>query len=285
MRDLLAEWAPSGTQGSLRLAVRNGYLNFYRFGQSVAKVDFPARRETATATVHHKYVVPRAQGQEYLKIEAGQGRDHTGKCTREWGGPAMLGSWIGKATCHSDDEKTLIGALLDRSPTVIDLEIALPARQRGDGAPRIDIAALEGPSDGHPTRVVFWEVKRINDARLRSMSKPKVVEQLRAYEDYVRSDPQLFEDAYRNACCILSQFHDIARAHWDSPRPLDRLVSEVANGSRLEVDAEPRLLIIEDQAPKANWHHHLSELTNRLGDRVHLVRPGQPLPRVPRRPA
>ena len=47
MRDLLAEWAPSGTPGSLRLAVRNGYLNFYHLGQSVSKVELHSKRKRA----------------------------------------------------------------------------------------------------------------------------------------------------------------------------------------------------------------------------------------------
>lgn len=282
MGDLLAEWAPSGTCGSLRLAVRNGYLNFYRLGQSVSKVDFPQRRETATNTVHHKYVIPEEDGQRYLKIHPAEGLDDAGK-TCEWGGSTMLASWIAEAACHADDEKKRIDALLDHSPRVIDLEIALPARQRGDSAPRIDIAALEDPSDGHPARVVFWEVKRINDARLRSICEPKVLEQLRAYEDYVlRSNRQVFEDAYRNVCCILSQFHDIASHLWDSPRPLDRLVRDVAKGAGLEVDTKPRLLVINDECEKSNWDDHLRKLRNRLGDRVHLVHPDQSIPRAPR---
>ncbi len=283
MGGLLAEWAPSGTSGSLRLAVRNGYLNFYQLGQSVSKVDFPERQRTATATVHHKYVIREAKGQTYLKIHPSEGLDDSGKKC-EWGGSTMLNSWIAKAACHANREKELIDTLLSVSPTAIDLEIALPARHRGESAPRIDLAALEDPSDGHPTRVVFWEVKRINDARLRSRSVPKVIGQLRDYTDYVCSDPQLFKDAYRKTCCILRQFHDIACCLWASPRPLDRLVSDVAKGGCLEVDVEPRLLIIEDEAPKRNWECHLRKLTNYLGDRVHLARPDQAIPRVPRRP-
>ena len=62
MRDLLAEWAPSGTPGSLRLAVRNGSLNFYHLGQSVPKVEFTKLGKTATAHVHHKYVIRNVKG-------------------------------------------------------------------------------------------------------------------------------------------------------------------------------------------------------------------------------
>lgn len=276
MRDLLAEWAPSGTPGSLRLAVRNGYLNFYHFGQSVSKVEFPEK--TATATVHHKYVIRKAGGQTYLKIGAAEGLDDTGKRC-EWGGSPMLASWIARAACYADPEKRQIGALLDRSPNVIDLEIALPARQKGDSAPRMDIAALDDPSDGSPARVVFWEVKRINDARLRSRTVPRVVKQIEAYERYVRGDRPHFVNAYGETCRVLCEFHRVASSLREAPR-LDSLISAAADGQRLEVDVEPRLLIVEDEAPKRNWDYHLRKLTDWIGDRVHLVRPGQTVPRV-----
>ena len=272
MRDLLAEWAPSGTPGSLRLAVRNGYVNFYHLGQSVSKVSFPKRRETATATVHHKYVIRKAKGQTYLKVRPLEGRDERGeRC--DWGGPKMLGSWVANAAGHANREKKHIDTLLDVSPRVIDLEIALPARRRGDGAPRIDIAALEEPNDSHPARIVFWEVKRINDARLRSRTVPKAVQQIKAYERYVRSDPHRFESAYRETCRILCEFQRIA-SDLSEASPLDPLVSAVADGERVEVDAEPRLLIIEDERPKRDWARHLRTLTSRLADRVYLVRAG-----------
>lgn len=282
MRDLLAEWAPSGTVGSLRLAVRNGYLNFYRHGQSVSKVGFPARERTATATIHHKYVRKR-DGQIYLKIRPDEGLDDAGE-THEWGGPAMLASWIAKAARHADPEKRQIDALLDRSPKVIDLEIALPARGERRSAPRIDAAALEARHGGPGARLVFWEVKRINDDRLRSRTVPKVVAQLQDYEDYVGSVPGLFEDAYRETCCVLAQFHNVASGLWDVPRRLDPLVADVANGACLEVDPRPRLLIIEDERPNRNWQHHRNELTKRLADRIHLVREGDvdPIEAVPR---
>ena len=283
MRDLLAEWAPSGTPGSLRLAVRNGYLNFYHLGQSVSKVEFPKRKETATSRIHHKYIDPEAVGQKYLRIGPSKGRNDAGVC--EWGGSTMLASWIAKAASHANCEKKHIDRLLNVSPRVIDLEIALPARQRGESAPRIDIAALEEPCDGHRARIVFWEVKRINDARLHSRSVPEVVEQIKAYERYVRSDRPRFENAYRENCRILCQLHRIASDLWETPQ-LDPLISAVADGECVEVDTEPRLLIIEDEIPRSNWEHHRSELTRRLTDRVHLARAGEadPIEAIPRVP-
>ena len=282
MRDLLAECAPSGTRGNLRLAVRKGYLNFYHLGQSVSKVEFPKFKETATASIHHKYVRD-AKGKTYLKIHPSEGLDDRGK-TCDWGGSAMLASWIAKAAGHANREKRHIDALLDLSPKVIDLEITLPPRGNKRSAPRIDIAALEEPADGHATRIVFWEVKRINDARLRSRSVPKVVKQIETYGDYVRSERPRFEDAYRETCRILCEFHRIASDLWQAPRPLEPLILAIADGERVEVDAEPRLLIIEDEIPRANWENHRNELTKRLTDRVHLARAGavDPIEATPR---
>ena len=269
MRDLLAEWAPSGTPGNLRLAVRNSYLNFYHLGQSVSKVEFPTRKETATSRIHHKYIDSKAEGQKYLRICPSKGRNDAGVC--EWGGSTMLASWIAKAAGHAKPEKKHVDALLDRSPKVIDLEIALPARGDKRSAPRIDIAALEARHVGPGARLVFWEIKRINDGRLRSRCVPEVVEQIEAYERYVRSDRPRFENAYRETCRILCQFHRIASDLWETPR-LDPLISAVADGECVEVDVEPRLLIIEDEVPRRNWEHHRSKLTKRLTDRVHLAR-------------
>ena len=278
MGSLLADWAPSGTSGNLRLAVRNGYLNFYRLGQSVSKVEFPKRGRAWTASIHRKYFGD-PDGETYLKIGA-EGPDDA-RSTPAWDGQTMLASCIAAAEGHAGCEKRHIDRLLDVSPRIIDLEIALPSRQRDGGtAPRIDIAALEDPADGRPARVVFWEVKRINDARLRSTRPvPEVVcKQIEPYERYVRRDCRLFEDAYRKTCRLLREFHCIASDLWETPRPLDPLIPGVADGERLEVDARPRLLIIEDEDPKSNWKHHLRKLENCLGDRVHLARPGQAIP-------
>ena len=278
MRDLLAEWAPSGNCGSFRLAVRNGYVNFYHQGQSVSKVEFPKRKALATSRIHHKYVVPNASGQTYLKIQPFDGLDDAGgRCA--WGGREMLDSWIANSACHANSEKEHIDKLLTVSPKVIDLEIALPARPNGRRrAPRIDVASLENSRNGAAARIVFWEVKMINDDRLRSTGMPKVVEQVEGYEEYVCREPSLFEDAYGETCRILKNFHDIASRLWKSPKPLDPLISAVANGEP-EVDPQPRLLIIDDGTRRrGNWEQHLRKLTRQLSGRVHLVRAGELVP-------
>ena len=278
MRDLLAEWALGGTSGSLRLAVRNGYVNFYHRGQSVSKVDFRKRGQVPTSCTHHKYIIPGASGQTYIKLLPFEGLDDTGNPC-EWGGPEMLRSWIAKAAGFASREKEHIDKLLDVSPKVIDLEIALPALPNGKrNAPRMDIATLENRPDGDAARIVFWEVKMIDDDRLRSTRTPKVVKQIEAYEEYVSRGPSLFEDAYSETCRILGKFHDIASRLWESPQSLDPLISAAAEGN-LEVEPQPRLLIIDDgSSPGGNWERHLRKLTSRLTDRVHMVSAGERVP-------
>src|SRR5579864_7235624 len=63
--DLLRRWRPAGDsigrqmaggeKEHLRVAIRAGYLNFYRAGQSIANVSFD-RRGNLQAKIHNKYV-------------------------------------------------------------------------------------------------------------------------------------------------------------------------------------------------------------------------------------
>lgn len=63
-RDLLSLWRPAGVPSGddgLRLAVRNGYLNFYRLGQSVGRVE--VKRGELVCFVHAKYVRPESRNE------------------------------------------------------------------------------------------------------------------------------------------------------------------------------------------------------------------------------
>ena len=187
----------------------------------------------------------------------------------------MLRSWVARAACFANREKEHVDKLLNISSKVIDLEIALPARGEKRSAPRIDIAALEARRFSPGARIVFWEAKMIDDSRLRSTRVPEVVEQIEAYGEYVARDPVLFEDAYRETCRILGNFHEIASGLWKSRQPLDPLISAAAEG-HLEADPQPRLLIIDDgSSPGADWERHLRKLTDRFTDRVHMVSAGE----------
>ena len=170
---LLAHWAPSGSDGCLRLAIRNGYMNFYSSGQSIAKVTFGHGGHVPALSVHEKYVNgPAASGQRYIRFSTQDGRD-TQEPSSAWGGSKMLQAWIKNSAKHYSNEKRCIEALVAVSPKVIDLEMGVPAVDDRTSALRMDIVSLENAPNG--IRLVFWEGKMIGDARLRSrVHEPKV---------------------------------------------------------------------------------------------------------------
>ena len=65
LKDMLFHWRPAGDAlrrdileedpRHLRLAIRNGYFNLYRGGQSVAKIGFGSNGRVQ-ARIHNKYV-------------------------------------------------------------------------------------------------------------------------------------------------------------------------------------------------------------------------------------
>ncbi len=267
--DLLAKWAPSGSPGELRLAIRNRYLNFYSKGQSVAKVSFGRGGKSPTMSTHEKYVKGGSDGgQRYFKLQGNEGRDPDGQLVR-WGGAKMLRTWISNSGKHTGPEKRCIDALVQASPKVIDLEMGLPAfDDRKKSALRLDIVALEGvPGD---IRLVFWEAKMIGDGRLRSRNyTPRVLsEQIDPYRRYLDDSKrrQQVEDAYRECCKIIYEFHSMA-GRVGMTRPLDPLIVEAGKpGSRLAIQDTPRLVIFDDGKKRDEnaWSKHLEVLCRKV---------------------
>jgi hypothetical protein len=100
-KDLLSLWRPSGFKSGdygLRLAIRNGYFNFYRLGQSIARVEIN-REGMPTAETHFKYVGDTGVGpldNDYVKLRGEKilwrrGRQSGERC---YGGIEDLKKWI-----------------------------------------------------------------------------------------------------------------------------------------------------------------------------------------------
>jgi len=266
-RDLLFLWAPSGQDGELRLAIRNGYLNFYSCGQSVARVAFSQDGEP-TLSVHAKYATGTPVGpQSYITLRADEGCDTNGR-TCAWGGVAMLRAWIAASARHRGIEKRYVEKAVAETPTIIDLEMGLPAGE-GQATPlRMDIVALERHAAA--IRIVCWEAKMISDGRLRSRTfKPEVLNgQVAAYERFLseRANAGRVIDAYRRACRLLLDFHAMARTLGPIP-DLDPLIGAAAQeNSPLEIEHTPRLLVFDDgeRRNEAAWQEHLAVLRQRV---------------------
>lgn len=287
-QDLLRSWAPSGSplkgQRQLRLALRDGYLNFYHRGQSLARVSLD-RRGQPRLEVHHKYVFDDVSGQAYMTLTDKTVR-YKSRNEREapYQGIQTIAAWIERAETYSGYEKSGVECIVAANDDVIDLEMGIPwwpeqatdagtPGRTGKYAPRMDMIALED-STGGPVNVVFWEAKTLGDKRLRSRSNPEVIRQLQVYNKYLSRAP--YRDAacaaYVETCKLLKTFHEMATdlPEESSLPPLGNLVSRIASGAELPVvDPMPRLLIFPAEVGVGNferqvstWNTHLAKLTS-----------------------
>lgn len=267
--DLLDLWRPSGVPADkygLRLAIRDGYLNFYRRGQSIAKVEFD-RQGVPKAAIHIKYVDDGhgPHDQEYVGIR-GDWIHRKGKDTTPYGGIQQLKAWIEVVDKnYAGVEKNFVDELVAANPNVIDLEMGLPAWKVPKTAPRIDLVEIV-PTSAGPS-VVFWEAKLTSDGRMRSSKEvvkdqnPEVLEQLADYREFLGSEErvQLVVRAYENTAILIKKLRVMADQFAGEVQPLGLVITEVANGRHLQVDCTPRLVVLHDAKPEG-WAVHEAKL-------------------------
>ena len=268
----------------LRLAVRRGYLNLYRGGQSVAKIGFGSGGELQ-ARIHNKYIHgDKGSGQAYLTLtSAGFPDKETGGC-RAYGGLADLHGWIANANKYVGKEKRFVDLIVARNPDTIDLEMALPAYSLDPKkriAPRMDLVAIEPVGNGW--RIVFWEAKLVDDARARCRGddiSPKVIDQLTKYTSWLRhaNHRELVACAYQNTCRLLVAFRRLATRVNPGIEELGSgiIAAAAPDAPSLLVDDEPRLLI-DDRTRDSHTsslaftkNGHLDKLRN-MGLHVQMV--------------
>lgn len=273
-KDLLSLWRPSGHEGcedGLRLAVRNGYLNFYRRGQSAARVS--KRRGALRAEVHAKYVAPSEDpkpGQEYWSLRTDRVTSPGGPQVL-YRGLASLHDWIALIDKkYAGVEKRLVDDLVGLNANVIDLEMGLPAWGEQLTAPRMDLVAIE------EQQVVFWEAKTITDGRIRCRAdyeqelRPEVLRQLAKYRHFLAHERhvELVEVAYRQAAAILVELRALADLCGDAFDLGDEIVS-ASKAANLTVAASAALVVLDepDDAGRAwrSWKAgHEAKLAGRI---------------------
>lgn len=287
LRELLLRWQPAGTAAQtenwkpkngdkksegarpvqLRLAIRNGYVNFYCGGQSVAKVAFGPK---ITARIHNKYLGG-ADAQKYTRFDT---------IAQAFPDSGDLDCWIRRTHGYQGIEKTFVDLVVGANGQIIDLEMGLPALNDASErvAPRIDLVALEPSGDGW--KVVFWEAKHVKDGRIRSTTTPKVFTQLANYATWFDAPGSLdvVRDAYRENCRVLVALQKIAAAVWASegktiPDLAAAIRAVAADPSKLVgIDSTVRLLIDNRPDPadgKIDTHFCTAHLP-RLTDPRHL---------------
>jgi hypothetical protein len=283
-RDLLSLWRPSGycsgTDG-LRIAIRDGYLNFYRLGQSIARVACVSGE--LIADVHYKYLLsepqPGMSKSPYLRLTK-EGVSFRGKRVADYEGLDTLRQWIAKVDGeYAGDEKSIVDQLVENNDHVVDMEMAIPAWKLPKVALRMDLVAIE---DG---TVVFWEAKTVNDSRIRCRAEfeedksPHVLQQLSNYSVFLKQDRHLeqVEDAYRNTARLLVALRALA----DEIGPTLALGSSIIAASqadKLEVAPLAALVVVDLPTDKrrawTSWKvSHEGKLLGKIPMRV-LERPG-----------
>ena len=297
--DLLRHWRPAGdalhrdltathalgSQGRLteedprrlRLAIRNDCVNFYRSGQSVAKVDFDSG-DSLQARIHNKYVNRWVDGgQHYLRVTSAVVSNRKMNIEKAYSGADEMRRWICNANKHTVKEKRFVDLVVARNPDTIDLEMALPAYSTERRSPRMDLVALE-PA-GTRWQIVFWEAKLVDnqDARCRGDAVPKVVEQLKQYTDWLQhsNHSDLVIRAYQETCRLLVAFRDLAaKENPDIEELGPGIVAAAASDAReLCLDDVPRLLI-DDRTENASFTEkgHLKKLRDGCGLHVQVVK-------------
>jgi len=258
----------------LALAIRDGYLSAYVEGQSVMKIKFADAAEPPClrAEMHYKYL-----GGEY-RVFDGMEVERTiyipGK---------SIDCWIEKARSFAEpklgngvfSEKQGIAVIVGRNPNVIDLEMALPASAKGRRvADRIDIVALERA--GSAINIVFYEAKLFSNPSLRAKNfQPKVLEQLNKYENWITSDNRMTEviDAYRETCRLLIALREMQGI------PVDELIVKASmDGSNLQVDPRPRLIVFGYDGSKSDphWLSHQAVLRRADLDQTRFIMESHP---------
>lgn len=277
-KDLLSLWRPSGVDAGvygLRLAVRNGYMNFYRNGQSIACVKVDSKG-MPSATTHVKYLGIVGQGYARLQdrtIHWGTGVQESEG--REYGGLEELKQWIQVVDRgqredgrhgFSGAEKVGVDKLVAANSNVIDLEMGIPAWGKRKAASRIDLVTIE--PGAKKQNIVFWEVKLVTDGRIRSHAdvvrdeKPEVLRQLSAYREFLKAENhvELVAKAYSTAAKLLVELRAMADSLGEV-HPLGANILAAASASELGVDCGPRLVVLNQKsANQSAWAVHADKL-------------------------
>lgn len=272
--DALKKWEPWKKiirDEDLYVAIRKEYINIYYQGCSLFKISY---KEELIFETHYKYLVHPNMKHPLISWEGES--------------PAVLRR-VGEIFIHKFDldllkkssswyageEKEGVHGILKSNINVVDVEVALSPKsdvepdiedQSPKGrrvADRIDFAAIQ-KRDGKAC-IVFFEAKRFKNGELRSQKlKPRVIEQIKKYEIFIKQHRENLEKSYRLVCKNLVELVP--------PNRYDPLVKEVAESpEKLTVDSQVRLVVFDfsaDQDRGEDWKEHKKILREYFHDRL-----------------
>ena len=221
VRVLFDHWCLPGEKTTdktrLRLGLRDGYLNFYIKGQSVAKLS--CGRNGPKLSVHKAYVTGRRREQTGNGTPPVKGyQDYDTMALANLTTGALITNWIDTADSYASAEKCFVDDLIAANPGVIDMEMGLPASDLPDServAPRMDLVVAQRAGD-EALSICFWEAKCANNPELRASedNSPKVLGQVAKYVRWMAEGDRVVQvqQAYRETATKLldlySLFHE-----------------------------------------------------------------------------
>ncbi len=296
---LVSRWVLPGEDAQafgLRVAIRNGYLNLYVKGQSVAELRMFAG--WPRLKVHAKYVACAANGSDEARIIGQRYKRILGEDIRDLNA-GTIDDWIRTAETYAGDEKRFVDDVVAVTPGTIDLEMGLPADDDPDGkdrtAPRMDLVVAQG-SD-----IAFWEAKCAVNGELRARASysetqdfayaegPHVIWQLRRYERWV-GQPKRREEvrtAYLEAARLLLE---LAEGFGKSGPAIDAWRALLAAGSSASVILPPGIVVADycptraDGLPREEGVAYASKTASFANHRQRLVDHGATIVSVPVKP-
>jgi hypothetical protein len=260
VRALFERWALPGEVGTsetpLRLAVRDGYLNFYVKGQSVAKL--LCGRNGPQLSVHEAYVEGRRRSSDRDGAAGGQSyRQFDAATLADPSTTALIPCWIDSARSYASAEKCFVDDLVAANAGVLDLEMGLPASDLSEGrpvAPRMDLVIAD--TAGGEASIAFWEAKCANNGELRSsrdyerdeegsFTGPKVLDQLAKYVRWMKDVGRVEEvrKAYRDTAAILLALHQAFASEKTNPPACIAIWRTLSQASEPSIILPPGLVI------------------------------------------
>lgn len=270
--ELLRQWTLPGEdakESGVRLAVRRHYCNFYRKGQSVAKLH--STEGSLKLEVHREYVRGSVKSDRTKALTGYESFPET--WLAETANVSAVKGWIVRAESYAGAEKAFVDDIVARNPGTIDLEMGLPAYEGEKSAPRMDLVVIEETSRG--PALAFWEAKCADNKEARARGEPHVVRQVETYEKWMakvgREDDVI--TAYREAADVMLQLavaagkpRSAAWRFWESFRfsEISRAIHRpgVIIGGYCPISfTEKKLGSIAAQWASFNANGHLARLT------------------------
>jgi hypothetical protein len=233
---------------SLRLGLRDRYLNFYANGQSVGKLSFSGR--LPKLAVHQAYLhggrrdrtdTTEAVEGEYKAFDAG--------ALATAATASLVSGWIETAKTYASAEKCFVDELIAANAGVIDLEMGLPANELENGkraAPRMDLVIAQQYED-EQLSIAFWEAKCANNTELRAKAPrpPHVLKQIDTYIQWMGHEGRVAQvgQAYRTAASTLVELHQAFRNSSSSVPECVGIWRKLADLEQPEVTVRPGIVV------------------------------------------